>query len=127
MTKATSANTPPKILLQKIAKLDEATALVDSYCQDIDQILENDQVDQKLATLKPYLETMNSMAPDLDTIAPDIKKNLQQTITAFRVSLDKLLAATMQVKDQTINETQNLKSHNKSATAYIKASNGAGY
>ena len=119
--------TPPQILLKKIAKLDEATALVKSYQQDIDNILEKDQVDEKLATLSPYLETMNSMAPDLDTMDKEIKKKLQQTITAFRISLDELLAATLDIKDQTITETQNLKSHNKSASAYIKAANGAGY
>ena len=116
-----------EIFRQKIAKLTTATDLVKSYQHNIDHILENDQVDETLATLAPYLDVMNSMASDLEGMTPDTKEQLQQTILDFRQSLDDLLAAIVRVKEETIAQTQTLKSHNKSATAYIKAANGAGY
>ncbi len=112
--------------LKKIEKIDEATSLVMTYQKDIKSIIEKGLVDQTLGNLEPYIESMSRIAPDIATMDMKTKDKFQHSITAFRVALDELLKATIQIKEESIAESQKLKTHHKSAAAYIKADNGAG-
>tara|TARA_R110002095_G_scaffold169351_2_gene147046 strand:- start:5150 stop:5524 length:375 start_codon:yes stop_codon:yes gene_type:complete len=117
---------------EKIQKIEEAIGIIRSYQEELPQSLgdvenlENAAEPFDLSCLTPHLRAMNSLAPELPTMDPSLRAQVQETVTEFRKSLDSLLGAANQHKDEIVQETNKARGHNKSATAYLKAGNGAG-
>ena len=113
-------------ILNKIEKIEEGTTLIVSYQGSLMQVLAEGNLDQKLSDLAPYIEVMNSIEADFVTMTPEIRARLQQAIGGLREALNALMQEVAGVRDQAISETQQLKTHQNSATAYMKADKGIG-
>ena len=109
---------------EKIKKIEEAVKIIDQYQEDLAETLEGEEPFD-LSCLSPHLRAMNSLAPELPTMDPALRAQVQEAVSAFRKSLDSLLETANQYKEEVVNETNRARGHTKSAAAYAKASNGA--
>ena len=111
-------------ILEKIKKIEEAVEIIDQYQENLQETLDSEEPFD-LSCLSPHLRAMNSLAPELPTMEPALRAQVQEAVTAFRTSLDGLLDTAQQYKEEVVDETNKTRGQAKSATAYAKAVNGA--
>ena len=114
------------IIPKNIQKIEEAIGIIHTYQEGLDKGIGDIEQPFDLSCLAPHLRAMNSLAPELPTMDPALRLQVQEAVTRFRKSLDGLLETATQYKDKIITETNRARGHNKSAAAYLKADNGAG-
>ncbi|HBN22143.1 MAG TPA: hypothetical protein DD412_02755 [Holosporales bacterium] len=109
---------------EKIKKIEEAVEIINQYQENLHKALEDEQPFD-LSCLSPHLRAMNSLAPELPTMDPVLRVQVQEAVAAFRKSLDSLLDTANQYKEEVVDESNKARGHTKSAAAYAKAGNGA--
>lgn len=109
---------------EKIKKIEEAVKIIDQYQKNLHETLETEEPFD-LSCLSSHLRAMNSLAPELPTMDPALRAQVQEVVADFRKSLDTLLDKAHQYKEEVVEETNKARGHTKSTAAYAKASNGA--
>lgn len=110
---------------EKIQRIQEATTMVRAYNINLNDILEQG-TPFDFSDLQPHLDTMSSIAPDLDSLSPDVKQQVKGAVRELRLALDDLLMSATSTKNDLMGQTKKVKSHTKSASAYLKADAGVG-
>lgn len=110
----------------KIKKIEEAIGIIQEYQKALPENLESNTEPFDLSCLAPHLRAMNSLAPELPTMDPTLRAQVQEAVAVFRKSLDGLLATATHCKDDIVEETNKARGQTKSTDAYMKANNGAG-
>lgn len=118
--------TMPESIPEKIKQMKEAIKIIREFQKNLPQNIDGEEEPFDLSCLTPHLRAMNSLAPELPTMDPALRIEVQETVNLFRHALDDLLQAATQHKDNIIEETNKARGHTKSTAAYLKASsNGA--
>ena len=108
---------------EKIKKIEEAVDIIEKYQENLIHTLEEEEPFD-LSCLSPHLRAMNSLAPELPTMDPTLRAQVQEAVAAFRKSLDTLLDTANRYKDKVVDETNKARGYTKSTAAYAKANNG---